>query len=180
MPRQCRIAPLAPMRPAHRQERMLHHDERPADVTHQGLNRPLLCRGSRSGFAGGPTWRPAARAFMARAEIVAYQRCHRIGTTNAFATSVVKNATSGTSTAVLRAPNGRIPDTSCRASRNARVARLGRPPARRSAPAAGSAPDPAPCSPATARAPAARRAWRPLATVARRCRRRTAECSPSP
>jgi hypothetical protein len=86
----------------------------------------------------------------------------------------------GTSTAVLRAPNGRIPDTSCRASRNARVARLGRPPARRSAPAAGSAPDPAPCSPATARAPAARRAWRPLATIARRCRRRTAECSPSP
>ena len=92
----------------------------------QGLNRPLLCRGSRSAFAGGPTWRPAARAFMAHAEIVAYQRCHRIGTTNAFATSVVKNATSGTSTAVLRAPTGRIVDTSCRASRNARVARPGR------------------------------------------------------
>ena len=42
----------------------------------QGLNRPLLCRGSRSAFAGGPTWRPAARAFVAHADIVGCQRCH--------------------------------------------------------------------------------------------------------
>jgi hypothetical protein len=126
MPRQRRIAPLAPVQSAHRQERMLHHDERPPMSLRQRLNRPLLCRGSRSAFAGGPTWRPAARAFMAHAEIVANQRCHRIGTTNAFATSVVMNATSGTSTAVLRAPTGRIVDTSCRASRNASVARPGR------------------------------------------------------
>lgn len=79
----------------------------------RALNRPLLCRGSRSAFAGGPTWRPAVRAFMDCAEILAYQRCHRIGTTNAFATSVVKNPTSGTSTAVLRAATRRIVDTSC-------------------------------------------------------------------
>jgi hypothetical protein len=178
MPRQRRIAPLAPAAASAPTGKDAPPRRAPPMSLPQGLNRPLLWRGSRSAFAGGPTWRPAARAFMAHAEIVAYQRCHQIGTTNAFATSVAKNATSGTSTAVLRAPTGRIVDTSCRASteREGRAPRSAR--ARRSAPAAESAPDPAPCSPATARAPAARRAWRALATIARRCRRRTAECSP--
>jgi len=64
---------------------------------------------------------------MAHAEIVGCQRCHRIGTTNAFATSVVKNATSGTSTAVLRAPTGRIVDTSCRGFNGTGVSRAQHP-----------------------------------------------------